>query len=99
LTVLAPAAVGYPLAPVSEGARQVWYDSVAVAALVLAVAGLIRAPVRHAGWSLTLLGFAGLVAGELIWTLDSTSSRAASRPHQTRSTSPPTWPSERASCD
>ncbi|QWZ10055.1 bifunctional diguanylate cyclase/phosphodiesterase [Nocardioides panacis] len=62
--------VMYPALPVGS-ARSVGYDVIAVAAVGFAFLGLGRQrPAHRAGWLLVLLGFAGWVVGDLVYSAE-----------------------------
>ena len=67
LGVLAAATVAYPFVPLSGDTWRVYYDVVAVGAMLLAVRGLAHhGPHRRRGWLLVIGGFSGWVAGDLL---------------------------------
>jgi diguanylate cyclase (GGDEF)-like protein len=62
---------GYLVVPMSEDAANLWYDAVAVGGIVLGACGLRHhRPERRGAWRLILLGYAGWVAGDAMWTLE-----------------------------
>lgn len=71
LGLLAAATLAYPFVPLGTGGLSVYYDTVAVLAVVVGFAGVTRhRPVRRAGWVLVLAGFGGLVVGDLVFSFE-----------------------------
>ena len=71
LAGLALAVPVYVLVPMSEGRHQALYLVIAAAAVVIGFLGLWHhRPPRRRGWALLLLGAAGWVSGDLVWTLE-----------------------------
>lgn len=69
LTLLALAAVGYPLIPVPDGIHQVWYDTISFGSLVLGFLGLLHhRPAYRRGWLLVLIGFSGWAIADVMST-------------------------------
>ena len=71
LGVLALAVPFYLVLPVSENIRQGLYIGIAVPAVLIGFLGLRHhRPKRRRGWFLLLLGAAGWVSGDLVWTAE-----------------------------
>ncbi len=69
LLVLALAA--YPVIPLDGVAEEVVYDAIAVAALGVALAALLRRrPTPSTGWVLVLAGYGLWLVGDLVWTVE-----------------------------
>ena len=59
--------VGYLVLPLDETAQRLWYNAVAILAMVLACFGLrVHRPAHLRGWVLVLAGFSGWVIGDLV---------------------------------
>ncbi|MGH8867448.1 MAG: EAL domain-containing protein [Actinomycetes bacterium] len=71
--LLAAVVLAYPLLPLPAGAQTWLYNGLAVSALALGFAGVVRhRPVRRSGWFLILTGFTGWVLGDVVYSLEQT---------------------------
>ena len=71
LCVPAVAAVAYPFVPLTDSTSWVYYDVVALGAMLLALWGVAHhRPVRRRGWLWVIAGFSGWVAGDLMTTIE-----------------------------
>jgi diguanylate cyclase (GGDEF)-like protein len=71
LAALAAAVPFYVLVPLPEAAHQAFYQVIATGALLVGLLGLKRhSPLRRRGWVLVLLGYAGWVGGDLMWSIE-----------------------------
>jgi len=71
LCVLAVAAVAYPFLPMTDPTLWVYYDAVALGAMLLALWGVAHhRPVRRRGWLWVIAGFSGWVAADLLTTVE-----------------------------
>jgi len=71
LALLALSVPGYVLVPMSENRHQALYLVIAGTAVLIGFLGLrLHHPERRRGWFLLLLGAAGWVSGDLLWTLE-----------------------------
>jgi diguanylate cyclase (GGDEF)-like protein len=69
--ILALVVVAYVFVPLPEVLRKVLYDGVGAGSVLLGFAGLRRhRPQIWSGWFLVLIGYAGWVVGDLVWTLE-----------------------------
>jgi diguanylate cyclase (GGDEF)-like protein len=61
----------YALLPLPEGRRQALYVLIGATAVLIGFLGLrLHRPARRRGWFLLLLGAAGWVSGDLLWTAE-----------------------------
>ena len=71
LAALATALVLYVALPLGARAGGVLYQVIAVGGVALGLCGVLRhKPARRSPWVLTLLGYAGWVAGDVLWFAD-----------------------------
>jgi len=71
LGVLAAATVAYPFVPLSGDTWRIYYNVVAISAILIALLGVRRnTPHRRGAWLLLIGGFGGWVVADLLYTVE-----------------------------
>ncbi|HSK15200.1 MAG TPA: hypothetical protein VK915_03435 [Gaiellaceae bacterium] len=96
--VLGLAAIVFSSTASSDLAAVIAYDAVALSVVLAILAGIwLHRPARALPWILVVLGFALIVADDVLWEVYVCLDRSPSRRRQTSSTSPPIRSSVRVS--